>query len=179
MEAYMSVVTIRYLNTVLFVGNIPAPLTKQELQVVTYLASHQGKVCTTSMLLDALYSQQAAAGQKIVDVIVCKIKKKIRMIAPGAEDTIRKIWGRGYMWGCPDEAPSQVHSGTLPHNDRWVASRKAMVVDALLNGTVSEAAVLAHYPDMTVEELREWVILFLRHHARGLRTTKIELYRNT
>jgi DNA-binding winged helix-turn-helix (wHTH) protein len=163
----------------LLVIGIPVQLTDQELKLASFLLSNQGKVQTTAMLLQALYAGQAAAGQKILDVLVCRIKAKIRKIAPGSEAVIRKIWGRGYLCGNPEETAPLAGSEILPRPERWVASHKGVVVTALMTKVVTEPDVLAHYPDMTPEELHEWIELFMKYGNKALKLTKNDHYRDS
>jgi DNA-binding winged helix-turn-helix (wHTH) protein len=172
----MSVTNISFSRDLLVVGELVVPLTNQELKLINFLASFKGKVCTTAMLLDLLYRGKHAAGQKILDVFICKIKRKIREISPGAEEVIRKVWGRGYIWGYPEKVTSAIKPGILPDAERWVALRKAAVVAALKSKQVSELEVLAHYPDMTPAELHSWIELFILYGLNGLRATRTERY---
>lgn len=63
----------------------------------------------------------------------------------------------------------------LPSEDtkRWVASRKASVVKAVLCGLISEADALKTY-DLSEEEFRLWVEGAKSHGENGLKTTFIQ-----
>lgn len=61
----------------------------------------------------------------------------------------------------------------LPPKDttRWVASRKAAVVNAVNAGALSAADAVARY-GLTEEELGEWIEAASAHGARGLLATR-------
>ncbi|MFV0473616.1 MAG: DUF1153 domain-containing protein [Pikeienuella sp.] len=61
---------------------------------------------------------------------------------------------------------------------RWVASRKAAVVEAVDAGAISEAEVCALY-GLSGEELNLWRAAFARHGAPALLVTKLQHFRNT
>lgn len=68
-------------------------LTVKEAAIVGLLLRR--KVCTKQYLMDAMYSLRAtdeAPEQKIIDVFVCKVRKKLG--AFGVE--IKTLWGKGY-----------------------------------------------------------------------------------
>ena len=62
----------------------------------------------------------------------------------------------------------------LPPDDttRWVASRKAAVVNAVNAGALAPDAAMAKYR-LTEEELEEWRAALANHGARGLLATRI------
>jgi two-component system, cell cycle response regulator CtrA len=72
-------------------------LTGKELLVLSLLAS-SGRTQTKEALLNNLYtSVEDEAEIKIVDVFVCKIRKKLDAVYPGASKVIGTVWGRGYQ----------------------------------------------------------------------------------
>jgi two-component system cell cycle response regulator CtrA len=73
-------------------------LTGIEARLVVYLARNPSQVRSKNQILDALYGHGADAPDiKIVDIFVCKVRRKIRE-ASGGLDCIRTSWGRGYAW---------------------------------------------------------------------------------
>ena len=48
------------------------------------------------MLLNHLYSGMDEPGLKIIDVLICKLRKKLAN-ASGGKNYIETIWGRGYV----------------------------------------------------------------------------------
>jgi Protein of unknown function (DUF1153) len=66
----------------------------------------------------------------------------------------------------------------LPPADtrRWVASRKAIVVRAVLYGLITEKEALERYA-LSEEEFGLWRTAVERHGADGLKVTAIQKYR--
>lgn len=60
---------------------------------------------------------------------------------------------------------------------RWVARRKAAVVAAIADGRLTVDQACEKYR-LTVEELSSWQCTFQQVGVRGLRATKIQLYRD-
>jgi hypothetical protein len=61
---------------------------------------------------------------------------------------------------------------------RWVPSRKAQVVSAVRNGTLSLDEACARYA-LTVEEFLSWQRAVERFGISGLRATRAQQYRQT
>ncbi|MDZ4093721.1 MAG: DUF1153 domain-containing protein [Paracoccaceae bacterium] len=66
----------------------------------------------------------------------------------------------------------------LPPADtrRWVASRKAIVVKAVIYGLITEAEALERYV-LSVEEFALWRVAVEVHGERALKVTLIQKYR--
>lgn len=66
----------------------------------------------------------------------------------------------------------------LPPADtrRWVASRKAVVVKAVLFGLISEAEAMERYA-LSREELESWRAAVTVHGEKALKVTTIQKYR--
>lgn len=79
----------------IFVAGNEVSLTKKEYQIVEILALRKGCVLSKEAILDHLYGGLDEPNPKIIDVFICKIRKK--MLARGADDLIETNWGRGYM----------------------------------------------------------------------------------
>jgi two-component system cell cycle response regulator CtrA len=79
----------------IFVGDREISLTKKEYQIVEILALRKGCVLSKEAILDHLYGGLDEPNPKIIDVFICKIRKKL--MALGADDIIETNWGRGYM----------------------------------------------------------------------------------
>ena len=83
--------------------------TRSESVVIRILVAAHGRTVTKPGLLNGLC--QCAADQpdiKIVDVYVCKIRRKMRRMFPGQADRIRTEWGQGYSWRGPSLEPEAV-----------------------------------------------------------------------
>lgn len=97
-------------RVVLFDGKY-LPFTGKENALFLELAAHIGGVRTKENLLSALYSLQAYDEPeiKIIDVFVCKIRKKLDEAWPGLGSCVVTAWGQGYkLIDLPDisELPS-------------------------------------------------------------------------
>lgn len=71
-------------------------LTVKERMIVNLLKKHTGTPVTKQRIYDHIYSDRLFSDQspeiKIIDVYICKIRKKI------APSRIETIWGFGYIW---------------------------------------------------------------------------------
>ena len=63
-----------------------------------------------------------------------------------------------------------------PNTYRWVASRKAMVVDAVVHNLISKKEALARY-ELSEEELDAWIAAASRHGRDALKATAVQRYR--
>lgn len=70
-------------------------LTRREYQMVEALVLRQGTTLSKEMLLARLYGGMDAPEIKVIDVFVCKIRKKFSAIREG-DGPIETVWGRGY-----------------------------------------------------------------------------------
>lgn len=70
-------------------------LTSREYQIVEVLILRRETTMSKEMLLNHLYGGCDAPEIKVIDVFVCKIRKKIAE-ATGGRDVIETVWGRGY-----------------------------------------------------------------------------------
>jgi two-component system cell cycle response regulator CtrA len=84
------------------VGGRDVHLTGKEYQVLELLAMRRGTAVTKEMMLNNLYGGVDEPEAKIIDVFVCKLRKKLRAIE-GA--TIETVWGRGYLLSEKTAAP--------------------------------------------------------------------------
>lgn len=71
-------------------------LTKLEGSVLELLSLRTGTI-TKEMVMNYLYGGRDEANIKIVDVVVCKIRKKLAAALDGL-DVIQTVWGRGYQF---------------------------------------------------------------------------------
>jgi len=77
------------------IGGMRVHLTAKEYQIVELLALRKGMTLTKGMFLSHLYGGMEEPEMKIVDVFICKLRKKL-VNASGGKDYIETIWGRGY-----------------------------------------------------------------------------------
>jgi Protein of unknown function (DUF1153) len=65
-----------------------------------------------------------------------------------------------------------------PDTKRWVARRKAVVVNAVRAGAISLEEVCRRY-ELSVEEFLAWQRAIEAHGVAGLRVTRLQIYRDT
>jgi two-component system cell cycle response regulator CtrA len=70
-------------------------LTGREYQILELLALRKGKTLTKDVFLDNLYGGMDEPGAKIIDVFICKLRKKLS-IATDGKHNIETVWGGGY-----------------------------------------------------------------------------------
>jgi two-component system cell cycle response regulator CtrA len=71
-------------------------LTGKEYSILALLSLHKGKILTKKMFLNYLYDGTNEPELKIIDVFVCKLRKKLTQATSG-EHHIKTVWGRGYV----------------------------------------------------------------------------------
>ncbi len=76
-------------------------LTGKEYSILELLVLRKGMVLTKEAFLNHLYGGLDEPEMKIIDVFICKLRKKLA--AAGADNMIGTIWGRGYMIRSLDE----------------------------------------------------------------------------
>lgn len=74
----------------------PVNLTGKEYQILELLSLRKGTTLTKEMFLNHLYGGMDEPELKIIDVFVCKLRKKLAL-ACGGENYIETVWGRGYV----------------------------------------------------------------------------------
>jgi hypothetical protein len=65
-----------------------------------------------------------------------------------------------------------------PDTKRWVARRKAVVVNAVRSGAISLEEVCRRY-ELSPEEFLAWQRAIDTHGVAGLRVTRLQIYRDT
>jgi len=85
------------------VGGHPVHLTGKEYQMLELLSLRKGTTLTKEMFLNHLYGGMDEPELKIIDVFICKLRKKISE-ATGGDNFIETVWGRGYV--LRDPAPA-------------------------------------------------------------------------
>jgi len=74
----------------------PVHLTGKEYGILELLSLRKGTILTKEMFLDRLYHGMNEPQLKIIDVFLCKLRKKLAQ-ATGGNHYIETVWGRGYM----------------------------------------------------------------------------------
>ncbi len=70
-------------------------LTGKEYAILELLLLRRGTVLSKENFLDHLYGGMDEPDSKIIDVFVCKLRKKLQVA--GAANVIGTVWGRGYI----------------------------------------------------------------------------------
>ncbi|QNT77687.1 response regulator transcription factor [Entomobacter blattae] len=77
------------------IGDMPLHLTGKESAILELLMLRKGTVLSKETFLNHLYGGMDEPEIKIVDVFICKIRKKMQQV--GLHNAITTLWGRGYM----------------------------------------------------------------------------------
>lgn len=93
----------------------PVHLTGKEYGILELLALRKGSTLTKEVFLNHLYNGMDEPEIKIIDVFICKLRKKLEE-ASGGLNYIETVWGRGYVLRDPeaqseDEIIAQQYSG--------------------------------------------------------------------
>ena len=78
------------------VAGVPIHLTPSEYKVLELLSLRKNSVLTKEMCLNHLYNGLKEPEVKIIDVFICKLRKKLAEAA-GSGNHIETVWGGGYM----------------------------------------------------------------------------------
>jgi len=71
-------------------------LTGKEYEMLELLSLRKGTTLTKEMFLNHLYGGMDEPELKIIDVFICKLRKKLAH-ACGGDNYIETVWGRGYV----------------------------------------------------------------------------------
>ena len=97
-------------------------LTRREYAILELLALRKGNTLTKEMFLNHLYGGMDEPEMKIIDVFICKLRKKLSNA--GITNCIETVWGRGYLMpaleadelptemGTPGSSTDEAHSAT-------------------------------------------------------------------
>ncbi len=89
---------------VVSVDDQPVHLTGKEYGILELLSLRKGTTLTKEMFLNHLYGGMDEPELKIIDVFVCKLRKKLAQ-ATGGSHYIETVWGRGYVLRDPMPLP--------------------------------------------------------------------------
>ncbi|MGX0975250.1 two-component system cell cycle response regulator CtrA [Roseovarius sp. MBR-51] len=82
-------------------GGKAVHLTGKEYQMLELLSLRKGTTLTKEMFLNHLYGGMDEPELKIIDVFICKLRKKLSEATDGA-NYIETVWGRGYVLRDPE-----------------------------------------------------------------------------
>ncbi|WP_372006270.1 response regulator transcription factor [Tistrella mobilis] len=83
------------------VDDRPVHLTAKEYAILELLSLRKGTTLTKEMFLNHLYGGIDEPELKIIDVFVCKLRKKLTGATHG-DNYIHTVWGRGYVLKDPE-----------------------------------------------------------------------------
>jgi Protein of unknown function (DUF1153) len=69
------------------------------------------------------------------------------------------------------------HLLPAPDTERWVARRKAVIVNAVRTGTLTLEEACRRY-QLSIEEFHAWQKEIDAHGVAGLRVTRLQIYRD-
>ncbi|MDR0942807.1 MAG: response regulator transcription factor [Holosporales bacterium] len=92
--------------------DVEMPLTKKEYSILELLALKKGTVLPKEAFLNHIYGGLDEPEVKIVDVFICKLRKKIADMTGGL-NFIETVWGRGYMLRDFEDAAEHAPVNTL------------------------------------------------------------------
>jgi two-component system, cell cycle response regulator CtrA len=78
----------------------PLKVTAKEYGILELLALRRGTTLSKEVFLDHLYGGRDEPEQKIIDVFICKLRKKIQALGGGPG--IETVWGQGYVLREPE-----------------------------------------------------------------------------
>ena len=82
-------------------------LTGKEYQMLELLSLRKGTTLTKEMFLNHLYGGMDEPELKIIDVFICKLRKKLANASEGL-NYIETVWGRGYVLREPGEIDERI-----------------------------------------------------------------------
>jgi two-component system, cell cycle response regulator CtrA len=82
-------------------------LTGKEYQMLELLSLRKGTTLTKEMFLNHLYGGMDEPELKIIDVFICKLRKKLANASEG-RNFIETVWGRGYVLREPHEVEERI-----------------------------------------------------------------------
>jgi two-component system, cell cycle response regulator CtrA len=90
-------------NKTVTVNGHSVHLTVKEYQILELLSLRKGTTLSKETFLNYLYGGMDEPEMKIIDVFICKLRKKLAA-ATGGKHYIETVWGRGYMLRTPEGA---------------------------------------------------------------------------
>ena len=78
----------------LTVDGTPVSITRKELELLSYLLTHQGQMLSRSQLLNAVWHDDAYVLERTVDVHITHVRRKVGKYA----EHLQTKSGFGYIW---------------------------------------------------------------------------------
>ena len=108
-------------SRVVLVDDKPVHLTGKEYAILELLSLRKGTTLTKEMFLNHLYGGMDEPEIKIIDVFICKLRKKLA----GGSHYIETVWGRGYVLRDPAPTPSVTQVVGAKDRDARTGARAA------------------------------------------------------
>jgi two-component system cell cycle response regulator CtrA len=89
------------------INQVCVHLTGKEYRMLELMSIRKGTTLTKEMFLSQLYGGMDEPEIKIIDVFMCKIRKKLANASNGKE-YIETVWGRGYLLREPQEVKAKM-----------------------------------------------------------------------
>lgn len=106
------------------VDSHPLHLTGKEYGILELLSLRKGTTLTKEMFLNHLYGGMDEPELKIIDVFVCKLRKKLANATQG-DNYIETVWGRGYVLRDLNEPPLPPDAATQAGSQQHAAQASA------------------------------------------------------
>jgi two-component system cell cycle response regulator CtrA len=94
-EIQIGDITLDLNERCVYVHDKKIKITRKEYQILELLAMNRGKLVLKEKILNHLYDYNFAPDQKIIDVYICKLRRKLQK--GKAEKIISTVWGGGYI----------------------------------------------------------------------------------
>jgi len=89
------------------INRVRVNLTGKEYKILELLSLRKGTTLTKEMFLNHLYGGMDEPEMKIIDVFICKLRKKLANASSG-KNFIETVWGRGYVLREPHEGNATI-----------------------------------------------------------------------
>ena len=89
------------------INQVRVNLTGKEYKMLELLSLRKGTTLTKEMFLNQLYGGMDEPEAKIIDVFICKLRRKLANASFG-KNYIETVWGRGYTLREPDKAMAKI-----------------------------------------------------------------------
>jgi two-component system, cell cycle response regulator CtrA len=99
--------TVSLDNRTVTAAERPLHLTAKEYGILELLSLRKGTTLTKEMFLNHLYGGMDEPELKIIDVFICKLRKKLANASEG-RNFIETVWGRGYVLREPHDMDERI-----------------------------------------------------------------------
>lgn len=118
--------SVNMLRRTVIANGVFVHLPSKEYSIVELLCLRRGRIVNKETILSHLYGEVDVPDIKIVDVFICKLRKKIETVT-GGDPCIETTWGRGYIVADP-EAKVQTDGPTrFDHSTKTTRKKKTVL----------------------------------------------------